>query len=67
VDNEFESIWKEVVKASSRYYYALCLYRLQKIIEDTTKDSQDLKQASPEHKSDGLSCSYPCTDDKFVT
>jgi hypothetical protein len=53
--------------ASSRYYYALCLYRLQKITEDTTKDSQDLKQASPEYKPEALSCPYLCTDDKFVT
>ena len=67
MSNEFERIWKEVVKASFRYYYALCLYGLQKITEDTTQDNQDLQQASREYKSEALSCPYPCTDDKFVT
>jgi len=66
VSNEFERIWKEVVMAPFRYYYALCLYGLQKVTENTTQDSQDLQQASPEYKYEALSCQYPCTDDKFV-
>jgi len=67
VSIEFERIWKEVVMATFRYHYALYLYGLQKITEDTTKDSQDLQQASPGYNSEALSCPYPCTNDKFVT
>lgn len=61
--DEVESIWKEAVMASSRYYPSSCLVGLKKDKKNISQDSQspgwDSNQASPKYKSQAIPLDQP--------